>query len=213
MSTSYDTVPRLSLISASLASQDLGIVPGSGSSISNRHHEGMLITPATLPTNGMTADDIVYVHAEGKADGRVAPADDWRVHLGVYFERPDVHAIARLQTPAATALASLRRPLPPFHHRVIDGAGGTVHCTGYAAPGSRALATKVVAALDGRAACLMANNALLVCGKSTTDVMQLGAELEALADQYLRACAIGDPALLVNSEIVHSDHDLVDLRH
>ena len=200
MNTTYDTSAHLSLISASLTSQGFGIVRESGSSISNRHPEGMLITPAVIPSKGMTADDIVHVDGGGVVDGRFLPASDWRVHLAVYAARPDVNAVARLQSPAATALSSLRQPLPVFHHMVVTACGGAVRCAPYALARTDELATGVVAAMSGRRCCLMANNGLLVAAEDTSTVMQLAAEIEALCDQYLRACSAGDPVLLDEAE-------------
>jgi len=70
MSTAYDTSPRLALISALISTSDRRMPPGDAASISTQHHEGMLITPGVHPDNGMTADDIAYVHDNGESDGR-----------------------------------------------------------------------------------------------------------------------------------------------
>ena len=201
MSTAYDTAPRLALISALLGTADRGLQTGSGSSLSTRHHEGMLITPAVAPDNGMTADDISYVHDDGLADGKLLPADDWRVHLAILQARHDIHTVVRLRTPAATALASLRRPLPTVHHLVKALAGGEIACARFAPSGTMALANNTVAALAGRRACLQANNALIVGADSPANAVKLGLQIELLCDQYLRACSVGDPVVLATNEL------------
>ena len=54
----------------------------------------------------------------------------------------------------------------------------------------------------------------MVCGESTAAVTQLGAEIEALCDQYLRACSVGKPVLLDESEASDLALDLeLDLAH
>ncbi len=201
MSTSYDTAPRLALISALIGTAGLGVQPGTGSSLSTRHHDGMLITPAVTPNNGMTADDIVYVHDDGTCDGKLLPANDWRVHQAVLLARPDLHTIVRLRTPAATALACLRRPLPTVHHLVELLAGGEIACARFAPHGTRALAENTVTAMVGRRACLQANNALIVGADTPATAVDLGLQIELLCDQYLRACAVGEPVVLASNEV------------
>lgn len=201
MSTDYDLAPRLALISAVIGIAEVGMLPGTGTSMSTRHHDGMLITPATLPDNGMTADDVVFVHDDGTADGALAPAGDWRVHLALLHARPDLQTIVRLRTPAAMALASLRRPLPTVHHLVKTLAGGEISCARYAPDGTLALADNTVRAMEGRRACFQANNSLIVGADSPAEAVSLGHQIELLCDQYLRACAVGEPVVLASNEL------------
>ncbi len=196
MTTSYDTAPRLALISASLATAEMGIVRRTGSSISFRHHEGMLVTPAVIPPTGMTPDDIAYVHDDGVADGRLLPADDWPFHLDLFHRLPKIEVVARLQLPSATALACLRRPLPRFHYLVDEVIGGEMACTDLAPAGSTDLARLAALALKGRRACLLANNGLVVVADAPADAIETAAEIDALCDQYLRALAVGEPVVL-----------------
>lgn len=201
MSTAYDTSPRLALISALISTSDRRVPNGDTASISTRHHEGMLITPAVAPDNGMTADDISYVHDDGVADGKLVPAADWRVHLALLADRPDFHTVIRLHSPAATALAMLRRPLPVVHQAVQTLAGGEVACARFAPSGTQALAQNAVEAIRGRAACLLANNGLLVGGDSPAEAVRVARQLELMCDQYLRACSVGEPVVLAPNEL------------
>lgn len=201
MSTAYDTAPRLALIAALMSTSDDGLQPGSGASLSTLHHDGMLITPATVPDKGMTADDVVFVHDDGTADGALSPADDWRVHLALHRARPDLPTIVRLRPPAATALASLRQPLPLIHHLVKTLAGGEIRCARFAPNGTLALADNTVRAMEGRQACLQASNGLVVGATSPASGVAIGRQIEQLCDQYLRACTVGDPVVLAPNEL------------
>ena len=49
---------------------------------------------------------------------------------------------------------------------VAVGGGKNIRCCEYAIFGSKDLADKVVEALKGRMACLMANHGLVCCGKN-----------------------------------------------
>jgi len=201
MRTAYDTSPRLALISALLSTTDRRVPPADGASISSRHHEGILITPAIPPDNGMTADDIAYVHDNGEADGQLLPAADWRIHLTLLRARPDLHSILRLHSRAATALAMLRRPLPLVHQNVKDLAGGEIACARFAPSGTLALADNAVEAMRGRSACLLANNGLIVGADSPIEAVRIGQQIELLCDQYLRACSVGEPFVLAPNEL------------
>ncbi len=201
MSTAYDTSPRLALISALLSTTERRVPRGDTASISTRHHEGLLITPAIPPENGMTADDISYVHDDGEADGKLLPATDWRIHQVLLSARPDIHSIIRLHSPAATALAMLRRPLPVVHQSVLALAGGEIVCARFAPSGTLALAQNAVEAMLGRRACFLANNGLIVGADSPADAVGIGQQIELLCDQYLRACAVGEPVVLAPNEL------------
>jgi L-fuculose-phosphate aldolase len=201
MSTAYDTTPRLALISALISASDRRMPSGDAVSISTRHHEGMLITPAVHPDNGMTADDIAYVHDNGEADGKLLPASDWRIHLALLVDRPDLHTIIRLNSPAATALAMLRRSLPVVHQSVKSLAGGQITCARFAPSGTLALGQNAVTAMRDRRACLLANNGLVVGADSPADAVRVAQQIELLCDQYLRACAVGDPVVLAPNEL------------
>lgn len=201
MSTAYDTSPRLALISALLSTANGPSSPIDAASISSRHHEGILITPAVLPEHGMTADDIAYVHDDGEADGKLLPASDWRVHLALLAARPDLHTILRLHTPAATALAMLRRPLPLVHQSVKNFAGGEVACARFAPSGTAALAQNAVEAMQRRSACLLASNGLIVGADTPADAVRAGRHLELACDQFLRASAVGEPVVLAANEL------------
>ncbi len=201
MSTAYDTSPRLALISALISTSDRRMSSGDAVSISSRHHEGMLITPAIHPDKGMTADDISYVHDSGEADGKLLPASDWRIHLALLAERPDLHTVIRLHSPAATALAMLRRPLPVVHQLVQSLAGGEITCARFAPSGTLALAQNALEAMSGRRACLLANNGLVVGASSPAEAVDVSQQIELLCDQYLRACSVGEPIVLAPNEL------------
>ena len=67
----------------------------------------------------------------------------------------------------ATALACLRRELPPFHYMVAIAGGDDVPCTPYHLFGSEALSQAVATAFSERHACLMANHGLVAGGATS----------------------------------------------
>jgi L-fuculose-phosphate aldolase len=63
------------------------------------------------------------------------------------------------------------------------------------------LSRNVLAALDGRKACLMANHGLIATGPTVAKALWLAEEVEALARQYAVARQIGQPVQLADDEI------------
>jgi len=79
--------------------------------------------------------------------------------------------------------------------------GDTLRCAAYATFGTQALSDAVLLAMADRRACLLANHGMLVFGDDLTHALALGVELEALCEQYWRACQLGQPVLLDAAEM------------
>ena len=79
--------------------------------------------------------------------------------------------------------------------------GDSVRCATYATFGTEALSQNVLAALAGRNACLLANHGMVVYGRDLAHALAQAIELEALCEQYWRACQPGPPVLLSKEEM------------
>jgi L-fuculose-phosphate aldolase len=101
----------------------------------------------------------------------------------------------------ATAVACLRRDLPAFHYMVAIAGGDSVPCTPYHLFGTEALSQAVAAAFADRHACLMANHGLVAGGRDLPHALKVVCEVEALCEVYLKACAVGEPAVLCAHEM------------
>jgi L-fuculose-phosphate aldolase len=99
-------------------------------------------------------------------------------------------------------MACLRRDIPSFHYMVAMAGGTDIRCADYATFGTQALSDAVLAALQDRRACLMANHGLLAWGANLPAALALANEVEALCGQYLRACQVGEPVLLSTAEML-----------
>jgi L-fuculose-phosphate aldolase len=55
--------------------------------------------------------------------------------------------------------------------------------------------------MRNRRACLLANNGIVIGADSPADAVRAGRQIELLCDQYLRACAVGDPIVLAPNEL------------
>jgi L-fuculose-phosphate aldolase len=84
---------------------------------------------------------------------------------------------------------------------VAVAGGSDIRCAAYATFGTQELSDNVVAALQGRRACLMANHGMVTVGTTLAEAFALAVEVEALAEQYWRAVQVGPPALLDDAEM------------
>ncbi len=193
-----DEAERRLVISAAVRTVGLGLTHGTSGNVSCRSPGGMLITPSGIPYDRLEPADVVAVGLDGTvAPGeRRRPSSEWRMHARVYQARPDAGAVVHGHAPAASAVACLGRGLPSFHYMIAIAAGDSVPCTGYARFGTEALADLAAAAMRDRWACLLAHHGLLSAGTTLDHALAVAAEVEFLADLYLRLLPLGEPARL-----------------
>jgi L-fuculose-phosphate aldolase len=175
---------------------------GTSGNLSARFGEGMLITPSGMGAEGLTEDDIVFVHMDGTARGRWQPSSEWLFHRDIFMQRPEFGAIVHTHSVAATALACLRKDIPPFHYMIALMGGNNIRCAQYATFGTQALSDNALRALKERKACLLANHGMIAAGKNLDDAFRITVEVETLSEMYLRALQAGEPVLLSAQEFL-----------
>jgi len=203
MSKSTLCAPNLRISLAALARESVhcGLNQGTSGNVSVCSRAGFLITPSGQNMAALTADDMVEMNLAGDVASESRPSSEWRFHRDIYTAFPEAEAIVHAHSPFAVALACLRRDLPAFHYMVAMAGGVDIRCAAYATFGTQALSDAVLAALQDRRACLMANHGLLAWGRSLPAALVLANEVEALCGQYLRACEVGEPVLLSAAEM------------
>lgn len=191
----------IKLAEAARRTASLGLNSGSAGNLSLRLGEGFLITPSGLPNETLGPEQMVRMDMDGHYRGSLKPSSEWRIHRDIYRARPEAGAVVHAHSPHAVSLACLRRPIPPFHYMVAAAGGRDIPCADYATFGTEALSKAVLAALDGRRACLMANHGQVAVGADLEAALALAVEVEALAAQYWRASLMGEPVLLDDAEM------------
>ena len=178
-----------------------GLNSGASGNASLRHPAGMLITPSGIPAEQLAPTQMVAMQLDGNTGDPIErPSSEWHLHAAIYAARADVGAIVHCHSRCATALASCRRELPPFHYMVAM-LGGGARCSDYALFGTEALARATVAALGDRHACLLANHGQIAVGATLAQALTRAQLLESLAGSYLDALAAGGPVLLSAEEL------------
>lgn len=178
-----------------------GLSQGTSGNLSARCGEGFLITPSGTPYEEITPERLVFVDAHGQWPAGQKPSSEWRFHRDIYLARPDAGAIVHVHPPYATALAMCRRDIPPAHYMIAVGGGDSIRCADYHTYGTQALSDAVLAALEGRLACLMANHGMIALGSSLAQAMWRAIEVENLARQYALALQVGTPVMLTDAQV------------
>lgn len=188
---------RKALIATACATNSLGLNQGTAGNVSARTPEGFLITPSGLPFDQLVPEHVVEMDLEGQvASDQIEPSSEWRFHRDILVNRPEVGAVLHVHSPYATALACAHREIPAFHYMVAVAGGKTIPCAPYAAFGTQALSDNVLAALENRHACLLANHGMVAVGPSLEEALRLTKEVEELARQYHLSLQIGGPVIL-----------------
>jgi L-fuculose-phosphate aldolase len=179
----------------------LGMNRGSTGNLSLRQGQGMLITPTGMGAGELRAEDMVWRGWDGTLHGQWQPSSEWHFHQAIYLARPELNAIVHTHSVHAAALACLHRPLPSFHYMVAVAGGDDVPCVPYHLFGTEALSAAVASAFAERDACLMANHGLVAAGATLERAMKVLQEIESLCEVYLKALAVGEPALLTREQM------------
>lgn len=195
---------RTELIAAARLMAARGLAAGTSGNVSLRTEHGILITPSAVPYDQLTPEMLPLMPLDGSYGayaGAWRPSSEWRFHLDIYAARPEVGGIVHHHAPYTTALAIARREIPACHYMIARFGGAPLRCAPYALFGTAELSALVLAALEGRSACLMANHGGIATGKDVASALAAATELEVLAQHYLLSLAAGGPVLPSDQEI------------
>ncbi|MGL5010510.1 MAG: class II aldolase/adducin family protein [Paracoccaceae bacterium] len=182
---------------------DTGLNRGASGNISVRDGEDMLITPSGVPPREITPEMIARMPLVGDGDwsGPLKPSVEWRFHRDILCTRPEMGAVVHTHAPWCTVLSCARKPIPAVHYMMAAFGGPDIRLADFATYGTPELSRNVLAAMEGRAGCLMANHGMVVAGATLDRAMWLAEEIEALAHQHFHTLLIGGSAILSDAEI------------
>ncbi|MCY4007640.1 MAG: class II aldolase/adducin family protein [Rhodobacteraceae bacterium] len=200
-----ETQARKDIVTACLEMNATGLNQGASGNISIRFQDRMLISPSAVPYRKMTPEMIASLDLSGDMtgawDGPRRPSTEWRIHWMLMKTRADVTAVVHAHPPYGTSLAIMHKTIPSCHYMIAAFGGTDVRCAEYATFGSPELAHFVVAAMEGRQACLLANHGTVAVGMGIEQAMWRAVELETIARQYYLAMQAGGPVLLTKKQI------------
>jgi L-fuculose-phosphate aldolase len=199
--TDEELALRSELIEACRSMNRLGINKGTSGNISVRYGNGFLISPTGIPYDKLLPEHVVAMHWDATYAGDVLPSSEWRFHRDILQARPDLNAVVHTHSTHATALSILGRDIPAIHYVIAAAGGADIRCAPYEIFGSQELADRVVTALDGRRACLLAHHGVITGHVSIARALALAVTVEELAHQYLICLPFGEPPILSQSQI------------
>ena len=195
---------RRKIIDLCLEMNATGLNQGTSGNISARWEEDMLITPSGVPYGDLEPDAIVRMRIDDDAyewRGDFKPSSEWHFHRAILAAKPEQGAIVHTHSTFATVLSIARRDIPACHYMIAAFGGSTVRCAEYATFGTPALSENILAAMEGRSACLLANHGMIACGKDLDKAMWAAVELETLSRQYYHALQLDGMEILDDDEM------------
>jgi L-fuculose-phosphate aldolase len=201
---------RAQIVAQARALDAAGLNRGASGNLSVRAGEAMLITPSAVPPADLAPELIARMPLSGPGaeagawEGPLKPSTEWRFHRDLLAARPDLGAVVHTHAPWCTVLAVARRPIPAVHYMIAAFGGPDIRCAGYALFGTPELSEQVVAAMQDRYGCLMANHGMLTAAPTLARAAWLAAELEALAHQHYHALALGGAHILTAEQIAET---------
>jgi L-fuculose-phosphate aldolase len=192
---------RTELIEACRSMNRLGINKGTAGNISVRHGDGFLISPTGIPYDKLTPEHVVAMNWDATFAGEVLPSSEWRFHRDILRARPDLNAVVHTHSTQATSVSILGHDIPAIHYAIAAAGGSSIRCAPYEIFGSQELADRVVTALEGRRACLLAHHGVIAAHVSIARALSLAVTVEELATQYLLCLPLGAPPVLSETQI------------
>jgi L-fuculose-phosphate aldolase len=185
-----------------------GLVVGTSGNISMRSGELVAVTPTGVEYPTLRPQDVPVVSLDGSTvDGELRPTSELPMHLTVYREAADpdgspITAVMHTHAVHATAVSTLVAEVPPIHY-LLASIGTSVRVARYATYGTEELAQAMLAALDGRRGCLLANHGTITYGDGLASAYHRAQQLEWVCQVWLLARSAGHPNLLPPAEIGH----------
>ena len=192
---------RTELIEACRAMNGLGINKGTSGNISVRHGDGFLISPTGIPYDQLRPEHVVLMNWDASYEGDVLPSSEWRFHRDILQARSDLNAVVHTHSTHATSVSILGRDIPAIHYVIAAAGGERIRCAPYELFGTQELADRVVEALEGRRACLMAHHGVIAGHVNIAKALSLAVTVEELAHQYLLLLPNGEPPVLSSAQI------------
>lgn len=164
------------------------------------------ITPSGVDRMTSDSGDICIMEPNGKVveirEGQ-KPTSETLLHLRAYNLRPDVRVVAHTHSRHATAMAVLRREIPPIVYEVMVY-GGKVPLAPYGRPGTNALADSIDGIIPHYDVCLLAAHGVLAVGTDIESVYLKALYVEETAALYHLALSAGcgkEPPVISLEEI------------
>lgn len=181
------------------------MVASNDGNISVRLSDGtILCTPTGVSKGYMTKEMLCILDQNGevrKAENGYQPSSEMKMHLRVYKERTDIHAVVHAHPIFATTFAVARQPLEaPITAESVMFLG-KVPVTEFAAPSTEEVPDSIVPFLKDHQALLLANHGALTFDKSLNAAYHKMEAVEFYAELLYRSGYLEEPKKLTGEQI------------
>ena len=173
---------------------DRGYVASNDGNISVRLSEDRLLVTITGVSKGfLTSEQLVVIDYDGNlVSGRNKPSSEIKMHLMVYQERPDIHAVAHAHPPTATGFSVAGIPLTECLLPEVIVALGSIPIIEYGTPGGMELVEPIRKNVHDYDAFLLENHGALTIGPNVINAYHKMETMEHFAKIYLVARMLGN---------------------
>lgn len=191
------------LVSVSHRLYERGFVTATDGNVSTRLPNGnILATPTSMNKGSVTEADLVELAPDGSpvSKGRRA-SSEIGMHLFIYRERPDVHAVVHAHPTYATGFAAAGIGLTePVFPEVIVGLG-RIPLASYATPTTHEVAESIAPFVKEAHAILLSNHGVVTYGKSLDDAYYKMEKVEHAAHMLFVARMLGGVRVLNGEQV------------
>jgi L-fuculose-phosphate aldolase len=162
----------------------------------------LITTPKGVSKGFMTPDMMVVVDYEGnKVAGDRDPSTELPMHLEIYRNRPDAHAVVHAHPPIATGFAVAGIPLTRAVLAEVVTTLGSIPIAAYGTPSTNELPEAVRKYIKAHDGMLLANHGAVTCGRDVLAAYYKMETIEHFARISLVARLLGREHLISREEV------------
>jgi len=180
-----------------------GLVSATDGNVSTRLPNGNIVaTRSGISKDMVRVSDLVEVTPDGaKVRGVGRPSTELGMHLFIYKQRHDIHAVVHAHPPYATGFAAARIPLDRTVLPEVIVELGIVPLAEYATPSTHEVADSLAPYVKSYQAILLANHGVVTFGKDLVEAYHRMEKAEHAAHICFVARMIGGEHPLTPEEV------------
>lgn len=161
----------------------------------------ILCTPTMHCKGELEPEDLCVVDGDmNQIKGPHRPTSEIRLHLSIYRQRSDVHAVVHSHPPHATAFAVAHRALPTRYLAEPDLFLGETGIAPFAVPGTEEFANSIDPFVQQTNAVLLANHGLVTYGLDLKSAFWMTEIFDASCRTLLLSLQLGGPQRLSDQQ-------------
>jgi len=180
---------------------------GNLSMLDPENREAMIVTGAGTWLNRLDNKSFVKMTLDGEIiDGDMEPSTEWRMHAGIYKQRPDAHFVVHAHPKHSVLLDALGKEIRFFtldHISYVRSYGTSP----FAPNASNDLASAVSKQFEKNDVVIMSHHGVVTCGETATWAYRKMLNMEDSAEMTYRAILLGDESSRFPKDQILSVHN------